>query len=182
MLCSRNSDLIEPNLEIERTIRLLLKKKREQEAKMENNEDHKALRDYAVQSALAATSCIIKPTIQANNFELKTGVIQLVQNTCQFGGGLDEDPNKHIKNFSKICDMQKHNGVSSDAIRLMLFPFSIKDKAKIWFYSLPKETITTCDEMMSAFLAKYLSPAKIAKLWSNIMTFSQIDNESIHEA
>ena len=125
-----------------------------------------------MQYTSTATSCIIKLTIQANNFELKTDVIQLVQNTCQFGGGPDEDPNEYIKNFLKIYETQKHNGVSSDAIKLILFPFSIKDKAKIWFYSLPKETITTWDEMASALLDKYLPPAKVAKLRSNIMTFS----------
>jgi len=42
---------------------------------MANNEDRKALRDYVVQSTSAATSCIIKPTIQDNNFELKIGFI-----------------------------------------------------------------------------------------------------------
>jgi len=66
-----------------------------------------------------------------------------MQNTCQFGGGPDEDPNEYIKNFMEIYNTQKHNGVSSDAIGLMLFPCSIKYKEKIWFYSLPKETITT---------------------------------------
>ena len=69
--------------------------------------------------------------------------------------GTDEDSNEYIKNFLVICDTQNHNGVSSDAIRLMFFPFSTKKKVKIWFYSLPKETIATWDEMASAFLAKF---------------------------
>ena len=149
---------------------------------MLNNEEHKALRDYTVQFTSAKKSRIIKLTIQANNFELKTSVIQSVQNTCQFGGGPDEDPNEYNKNFLEICDTQKHNEVSSDTIRLILFPFSIKDKENIWFYFLPKETITTWDEMTSVLLDKYLPPAKIAKLQSNVMTFSQLDDESIHDA
>ena len=70
MLRSRSFDLIKPNLEIERTIRRLLKKKREQEADMVNNEECKALGEYAMQSTLVATSCIIKPTIQANCWNL----------------------------------------------------------------------------------------------------------------
>jgi len=73
-------------------------------------------------------------------------------------------------------------GVSSDAIRLMLFPFFIIKKAKIWFYSLPKKTIVTWDEMASALLVKYLPPTKKAKLRSDIMNFSQLDDESIHDA
>ena len=79
---------------------------------MTNTEERKALWDYAVQSTSATTSSIIKPTIAANNFELKTEVIQLVQNTRQFGGWPDEDPKEYIKSFLEICDTQKHNGVS----------------------------------------------------------------------
>ena len=95
--------MIEPDPVIERIIRHLLTKKRKREVEMVNNEECKALRDYVVQSTLATTSCIIKNTIQANNFELRTGVIQLLQNMCQFGGGLDEASNEYIKNFLKIC-------------------------------------------------------------------------------
>jgi len=114
---------------------------------MANTEKCKALRDYDVQSTTAATSCIIKPTIAANtlSWDRKIGEIQLVQNTCQFGGEFDEDANEYIKSFLEICETQKHNGVSSDTIRLMFFPFSIKDKSKIWFYSLPKEIIVIWD-------------------------------------
>ena len=105
----------------------------------------------------------------------------MVQNTCQFGGGPDEDPNEYIKSFLEICDTLKHNGVSSDAIRLMLFPFSIKDKVKIWFYSLPKEIIAAWNEMTATLLAKYLPPAKVSKLRSDIMTFTHLNDESIHD-
>ena len=40
-------------------------------------------------------------------------------------------------------------------------------KAKIWF--------------CSALIAKYLPPAKVSKLRSDIMTFAQPNDESIHE-
>ena len=80
---------------------------------------------------------------------------------------LEEGPIKiqtSIKSFLEICDTQKHNGVSSNVIRLMLFLFSIKDKVKIWFYSLHKETIVTWDEIAATLLAKYLPLAKVSKL------------------
>jgi len=71
-----------------------------------------ALRDYAVPSLTGANSYIITPTIQANNFELKSGLIQMVQHTCQFGGFPHDDPNKHISSFLEICDIQRINCVS----------------------------------------------------------------------
>ena len=54
----------------------------------------------------------------------------MIQNSIQFHGLSIEDPNLYIANFLEICDMYKANGARDDAIRLRLFPFSLKDKAK----------------------------------------------------
>ena len=80
---------------------------------------------------------ITKPTVQANNFEIKPAIIQMIQQSVRFNGDLKEDPNQHIANFLEICDTFKLNGVSDDAIRLRLFPFSLGDKAKRWLMVLP---------------------------------------------
>ena len=50
----------------------------------------------------------------------------------QFGGNSIEDPNAHLANFSEICDTIKFNGVSNDAIKFWLHPFSFRDKVKVW--------------------------------------------------
>ena len=57
----------------------------------------------------------------------------------------NEDPNAHIADFLKICDIFKYDDVTDDAIRLRLFGFSLKDKAKNWLNLLPKNPITTWD-------------------------------------
>ena len=85
--------------------------------------DTKALRDYATPTVMDTISGIRRPPIPANNFEIKPAIIQMVQ-ANQFGGSPIEDPNTHIASFLEICDTFKHNGVSDDAIRLRLFPFS----------------------------------------------------------
>ena len=41
-----------------------------------------------------------------------------------------ENPNNHIASFLEKCDKNRINDVSTDAIQLRLFPFSLKDKAK----------------------------------------------------
>ena len=72
--------------------------------------------------------------------------------------------------------------MTDDAIRLRLFPFSLRDKAKVWLNSLPPGIITTWEELAQKFLAKYFPPAKTAKLRNDITTFIQFEGESLYEA
>ena len=45
----------------------------------------------------------------------------------------------------------------------MLFPFSLKNKVRTWFKSLPSDSIVTWKEMTNKFLSKYFPPSKPAK-------------------
>nr|GFC00585.1 reverse transcriptase domain-containing protein [Tanacetum cinerariifolium] len=60
--------------------------------------------------------------IAANNFELKHGLINLVQNK-QFFGHDKEDPHAHIRYFNKITSTMRVPNVPSSSIKLMLFFF-----------------------------------------------------------
>ncbi|KAK5772496.1 hypothetical protein PVK06_048785 [Gossypium arboreum] len=86
--------------------------------------------DYAKPSLTGTESSIVRPTVAANTFELKPNTIQMIQQFVQFDGLQDEDPNVHLTNFLEFCDTFKINGVSDDAIRLRLFSFSLRNKAK----------------------------------------------------
>jgi len=92
-----------------------------------------------------------------------------------------ENPNNHIASFLEKCHTIKMNGVSNDAIRLRLFPFSLKDKAKYWLLNLNANSFTTWDGLSKAFLCKYFPPGKTAKLWNDITSFSQMEVESLYE-
>ena len=54
----------------------------------------------------------------------------------QYQGLAHEDPNVHLTTFLEICDTVKMNGVTEDVIRMRLFFFSLRDKARGWFQSL----------------------------------------------
>ena len=138
------------------------------------DQEQKALRYYAMPSVNEATSSIRRLAIHANNFEIEPAIIQMIQQTVQFEGLSQEDPNLHIANFLEIYDTFKHNGVTDDAIRLRLFPFSLRDKSKVWLNCLPPSIITTWEELAQKFLAKYFPPAKTAKLRNDITTSSNL--------
>ncbi|CAA7059669.1 unnamed protein product [Microthlaspi erraticum] len=115
---------------------------------------------------------IVPPPVQNHNFEIKLGMINLVQNKM-FHGLPSEDPIDHLDEFDRLCDLTKINGVSEDAIKLRLFPMSLADKAHQWEKSLPHGTITTWDECKKAFLAKFFSTGRTAKLRGEISSFIQ---------
>ena len=114
------------------------------------------MREYVVPNVNGPKSSIVRPPVNANNFELKSSFIQMVQQE-QSGGGPTEDPNQHLANFLEICDTTKLNGVGDDAIRLRLFPFSLKDNAMVWLNSKSPNSFTTWIELAQAFLSKYFS-------------------------
>nr|GEW88325.1 reverse transcriptase domain-containing protein [Tanacetum cinerariifolium] len=63
---------------------------------------------------------IVIPEIAATNFELKHGLINLVQNK-QFFGHDKEDPHAHIRYFNKITSMMRVPNVPNSTTKLMLF-------------------------------------------------------------
>ncbi|GJZ80637.1 hypothetical protein Tco_0645631, partial [Tanacetum coccineum] len=67
--------------------------------------------------------------IEATSFGLRHHMIQQVQNTYQFHGLPGDDANRHIDKFLEITQHMKQNGVSDDALRLSLFPYSLTHHA-----------------------------------------------------
>nr|GEW28857.1 integrase, catalytic region, zinc finger, CCHC-type, peptidase aspartic, catalytic [Tanacetum cinerariifolium] len=73
---------------------------------------------------------IVIPEILAENFEIKTNLLQLVQ-ANKFHCRENDNPHTHISNFKRMTVTLKYRDVSNDAIKLMLFPYSLEDKARI---------------------------------------------------
>ncbi|XP_021998433.1 uncharacterized protein LOC110895424 [Helianthus annuus] len=137
--------------------------------------------DYARPNAANARSSITRPAIGVNRWQIPPEIITMVTNTIQFHGLPYEDPNVHISRFSAICDTFQEQGVSEDACKLRLFPFSLADRAHAWLESLPAGSITTWAGTKDKFLGKYFPPAKTARLRSMIQEFRQKEGESFYE-
>ena len=82
----------------------------------------------------------------------------------QFSGASTDDATSHLNNFVELCDMQKYKEVESEIIKLKLFPFSLRGRAKEWLLSLPINSIDSWTKCKDAFIGKYYPPGKIIQL------------------
>ena len=78
--------------------------------------------------------------------------------------------------------MQKKKDVHNYIVKLKLFLFSLRDHAKTWLFSLPKNSIDSWNKCKDAFISKYFTPAKIISLRNDIMNFKQLDHEHVAQA
>ncbi|KAL5568453.1 hypothetical protein UlMin_025028 [Ulmus minor] len=114
----------------------------------------RALNAFAQLNLDGLNSSIVQPEIEALHFELKPVMFQMLQTI---------------------------NGVTDDILKLKLFPFSLRDRARAWLNSLPSDSITTWNDLAEKFLMKYFPPTKNAKLRNDITSFQQLEGESLYE-
>lgn len=140
------------------------------------------LREFALASSSGVHSPIKMPAIGTSIVNIMPAIITMMQMSYSFGGSATEDPNKHIADFLEICETLNVNGVSNEAIRLRLFPFSIRGKAKTWLQSETHHSITTWDDLVTKSLDKFFPPSRTVRLKTEINNCVQYENENIYEA
>ncbi|KAL3849579.1 hypothetical protein ACJIZ3_011461 [Penstemon smallii] len=127
-------------------------------------------------------SSIVRPEIEAAHFEVKPVMLNLINSSAIFSGLAMEDPHAHLKNFMEICDSFKLNGVTADQLRMKLFSFSLRDRARVWLNSMPPNSIVSWTDLTEKFLRKYFPPTKSAKVRMEIHSFQQTEGESLYDA
>ncbi|GJU44982.1 reverse transcriptase domain-containing protein [Tanacetum coccineum] len=122
---------------------------------------------------------IVIPPINANNFELKQPLINLVQSN-KFTGR--QDPHNHLRFFNKVTSTFRHPEVPNTSVKLLLFPFSLDGEARDWLDKEPPRSILTWDDLVSKFINQYFPPSKTTYYRNEIITFYQKPNEAFNEA
>ena len=145
-----------------------------QQAVEMNPTAYKSMRDHMHTPRMCAPSCIVPLTEQ---MIVKPYPVSLLPT---FHGMESENPYSHMREFEEVCNTFKEETITMDLMRLKLFLFTLKDKAKIWLNSLRPRSIRNWTEMQAEFLKKFFSTHKTNSLKRQISTFSANENEKFY--
>ncbi|GKE45370.1 reverse transcriptase domain-containing protein [Tanacetum coccineum] len=124
---------------------------------------------------------IVLPEINADHFEIKTNMLQLVQ-ANPFHGLENENHHAHINSFKRITSTLRFRNVPNDVIKLMMFPYSLEGAAKTWYEKEPPNSILTWEDLVIKFVNQFFPPSKTTHLKNKISQFTQKFDESFSEA
>jgi hypothetical protein len=125
------------------------------------------------------SSCIAYQPKAEGNYYISP---QILNALTHFRGPPTEDPNLYLREFSNICKFQHIQGLDQEGIRMILFPFSLKDNARLWYNSMPSSTIHTWEVLSSKFLKKYFSAQKTRQMRKEIQSWQQKDGDLFFKA
>ena len=112
---------------------------------------YRSMRDHIHPPRMSAPSCIVPPTEQT---VIRPYLVPLLPT---FHGMESENPYSHMREFEEVCNTFKEETTIVDLTRLKFFPFTLKDKAKIWLNSLRLRSIQNWTKMQAEFLKKFFS-------------------------
>nr|GEX11453.1 reverse transcriptase domain-containing protein [Tanacetum cinerariifolium] len=124
---------------------------------------------------------IIIPEINADHFEIKTNLLQLVQ-ANSYHGFKRENPHTHINNFKRITLILKFRDVPNDVNKLMMFLYSFKGTARVWYDKEPPNSILTWEDLVNKFVNQFFPPSKTTHLKNEISRFTQRFEKTFGEA
>ncbi|GJY10175.1 reverse transcriptase domain-containing protein [Tanacetum coccineum] len=127
---------------------------------------------------------IVLPEINADHFEIKTNLLQLVQ-ANPFHGYERENPHAHINSFKRITSTLRFRDVPNDVIKLMMFPYSLEGNARLWYEKEPPNSILTWEDLKHTRKGKFALDSVLKKHTHSQrvgLRFQQRFDESFYEA
>ena len=126
-------------------------------------QDNSKLCDFTNSNNNDFISTPIAPLTDAESCEINTALLNLVMKD-PFSVLPSEDVATRLNNFVDFCDMQNKKDVDNDIVKLKLFPFSLRDRAKAWFSSLPKNSINSWNKCKDALSLSIFLPLRSSLL------------------
>ncbi|KAK9046177.1 hypothetical protein V6N11_052076 [Hibiscus sabdariffa] len=142
----------------------------------------RTVRDYLAEDLEGLNPAVTMPKFEVEHFELKPVMFNMLNTLGQFGGTPNENARQHLNSFLEICNSFKIHGVSNDVLKLKLFHYSLRDKAKTWLNNLQPDSLQSWTQLCRSFLAKFSYTNMTDHLRNQITSFRQEDDEAMHEA
>nr|GFC84063.1 reverse transcriptase domain-containing protein [Tanacetum cinerariifolium] len=117
--------------------------------------DNRTMEELLQEPTEGYGEAIVIPEINADHFEIKTNLLQLVQ----------ANPN-----------------VPNDVIKLMMFSYSLEGNARVWYDKEPPNSILTWEDLVNKFVNQFFPPSKTTHLKNEISRFTQRFVETFGEA
>uniref|UniRef100_A0A2N9FSQ6 RNA-directed DNA polymerase n=1 Tax=Fagus sylvatica TaxID=28930 RepID=A0A2N9FSQ6_FAGSY len=114
----------------------------------------------------------------APHVEIKQGLMAILPD---FRGLENENPYVHVRAFEEVIGSFYAQNVIETA-KLRFFPFSLKDKAKGWLYTVKPRSIGSWGEMTQEFYKKFFPPHKVQQVKRKISSFVQGHDETLFMA
>ena len=91
---------------------------------------HIALQDHYISPTYITPSCLRLPDVTATHYEIKPSTIHSL---LAFLGLTHKNPYDFLSEFQTICSTIQLRGFTEDALKMHLYIFALKDRAKHWF-------------------------------------------------
>ena len=144
---------------------------------LNSKEAFRTMKDHMNPPKMIAPPCIVPPQLQDFEFNMRLQISSLVP---IFHGMESENPYTHIKDFEDVCHTFHEEGVSIDMMRLVFFPFTLRDGAKVWLNSLTPRSIRTWTELQAEFFKKFFRPNQNTALKKQIINFTAKEDEKFY--
>nr|GEY55157.1 reverse transcriptase domain-containing protein [Tanacetum cinerariifolium] len=143
--------------------------------------DNRTMKELLQATTEGYGEAIIISEINANHFEIKTNLLQLVQ-ANMYHGFERENPHTHINNFKRITSTLKFRDLPNDVIKLMMFSYSLEGNARVWYDKEPPNSILTWEDLVNKFVNQFFPLSKTTHLKNEISRFTQRFEKTFGEA
>ena len=159
------------------TSEITIKETMADKAKDGKDQNELTRKELSAPSDYEAFTRISAPLNDNANFKIDATMLNFLPS---FHGRFSDEPYEFLREFTQFCSSYYFPGISQEAVKLMLLPFALKDRAREWLNDTGK-TFTTWQEVQMSFLQKYFSYGRTHALRKAIRDFTQ-GNETFGEA